>query len=240
MFSSPVGKGRSESDELFDLVGSSPAIPRKRGRTTPVFSESDDDNCRGVRAAVSLDDAAATFLQSPSQSPPLDPPSDIPSIPAMDVDLSTAAAAWNSSDGSSHNTPSRAAVFSHLETSQSVPQHVSITDMFGVLNSDTESLPALSTDITSASIGQALVTDVAALFDSEDDGSPPDGPSNVDRHAEGVSRVPPPNITELGAFLSDDDDSEATSSGSTPSHFGQGPYTPSSFANIPDEWLGDI
>jgi len=222
-FSSPVRQGRTDSEELLDMIESSPAS--RRHRATPVFSESDHESPDCIPLPFSFTDAANTFLNSPSHSAPT--LSDIGT--EFGIDFTAAAAAWESAK----DVPNKNEAPEDLDPT--VLEHRDISDLYGMFDADDKA----DVEVFSPSpVTQPLLTNLAALFPSDDETSDAGGPMVVSPLADD-DIVPPFNITDVsGLFLSDDDDDDQTTM--RPSCVGEGPYTSSLFAYIPDDWLADV
>jgi len=130
-----------------------------------------------------------------------------------------AAAGWKSAeDGPNKNEA--------LEDSDpTVLEHRDISDLYRMFDADDEA----EVEVFSPSpVTQLLLTNLAALFPSDDETSDAGGPMVVALLADD-DIVPPFNITDIsGLFLSDDDDEDQTTM--RPSRVGEGPYTSSLFA----------
>jgi len=168
--------------------------------------------------------AANAFLSSPSHSPPT-----LSHIGTeFRVDYKAAAAAWESAaDGPNTNEAPE-------DSDPTVLEHRDISDLYGIFNADDDAEVKV---FSPSPVTQPLLTNLAALCPSDDDTSDAGGPIVVSPSADDVV-VPPFNITDVSSlFLSDDDDEDQTT---RPSSVGKGPYTSSSFAYIPDDWLADV
>ena len=184
-FSSPIPPGRTNSEELLDMIESRPA--NRPGRPTPVFSDSDVDSPDCIPVPLSFTEAANTFLESP-------PLSSVGT--GFVLDFTAAAVAWDSAEDRP-NTPPNNAASDHTEL-----DHMAISDLYGMFDADDA-----DGDDFSAPVTQPLLTDLAALFDSDDE-KKSDGSvaQDVALAAEDIV-VPPFNITDLGGlFVSDDEE----------------------------------
>jgi len=214
VFSDSVKRTRTNSEELLDMIEIYPAS--RRVRATPVFSDSDDESPDCIPIPFSFTDAANTFIK-PSPSPP---PIDTEFV----IDLTSAAAAWESAEGRTSLSNDEEALAAPDRTEWEL---MAISQLHGLFDADDEA----DVDVLSAlSVTQSLLTDVAAMFDSENETTEPCMRNNVTESADELF-LRPVNITELGGLYGSDDDTTASSL------MGQGPYTSSSFAQIP---AGDI
>ena len=173
----------------------------------------------------SFTDATNTFLNSPSHSPPT-----LSHISTeFGVDFTAAAAAWESAEDSPNKNDAPE------DSDPTVLEHRDISDLYRMFNADDKAEVEV---LLPSPVTQPLWTNLAALFSSSDETSDAGGPMVVSPLADDVV-VPLFNITDVsGLFLSDDDDDDQTTM--RPSCVGEGPYTSSLFAYIPDDWLADV